>query len=79
MRPSNRPSGRVVRALSVRYLWVWRGDDEPRGDDTLARGQFSLPPYTVICKAWPAHLYTKNIVAGVTEATTTVVQRNGGI
>ena len=48
VRPSKRPSGRVVRSLSHRFLWVSREDgDEPRRDDTLAADNVLLP-YMVI-------------------------------
>lgn len=45
-RCSNMPSGKVVRLLEPRYLWVSRKRDDRCGDDILARDRIVLPNAT---------------------------------
>ena len=47
VRPSNSPSGRMVRSLIDRYLWVSRKGDDPRNDDTIATSHV-LVPYAIV-------------------------------
>ena len=54
VRPRNRSSGRVVRALPNRYLWVSREGDEPRSEHAIVTNHVVLPCAT-INKGWPAH------------------------
>ena len=59
--PSNIPSGRVVRALWSRYLWVSKEGDAPRSNDKLVTSHVFLP-CAAICRgmASPAR-YTDHI------------------
>ena len=54
VRPSKRPSGRVVREFADIRLWMLREGDKPRRDSKLAIDNCVLP-YMVINKAWSAH------------------------
>lgn len=48
----NAPSGRVVRALKLRDLWVLREGDEPMSDDVSPTNHVLLP-YATIFQEWP--------------------------
>ena len=54
VKPSKSPSGRVVRALEYRRLWVSREGDGPRKDNTSATNHV-LVPHATIYKRWLAH------------------------
>ena len=52
--PSKSPSGRDVRSLEFRSLWVSREGDEPRSDNMSAMNRVLLP-YATIYKRWQFH------------------------